>query len=110
MKFSSKAKREVLVTLLILCAGFLFYIFLFGESGYFQVRAYRIRLEQLKIQNENLRLRKLNLEESVRKLKEDPEAVERIAREELNMARPGDVIINLPEKPDVTPPRKTPEP
>jgi cell division protein FtsB len=37
------------------------------------------------------------LEERVRRLKEDPAMLEQLAREEMLMARPGDVVIVLPE-------------
>ena len=73
-------------------------IFLFGKAGYFEVEKQRERLYRL--QQENLRLRERNdqLKESIEKLKTDPEAVERIGVEEHGLARPGDIIINLPDE------------
>ena len=40
----------------------------------------------------------------VDRLREDPAMLERLAREDLGMVRPGDVILVLPEEPPETPP------
>ena len=38
----------------------------------------------------------LQLEEEVKELKTDPHKIEKIARDELGLARPGEVIIEIP--------------
>jgi cell division protein FtsB len=38
----------------------------------------------------------LQLEQEVRELKTDPRKIEKIARDELGLARPGEVIIKIP--------------
>ncbi|MFQ5816570.1 MAG: septum formation initiator family protein, partial [Terriglobia bacterium] len=63
---------------------------LFSEHGYLalrqQQREYkRLRQEIQRLQEENQRL-----EEEIKALKSDPRAIERLAREELKMARPGE--------------------
>ena len=73
---------------------------IFGQHGYLALR--RERQEQERLQSEIERLKEENrrLAEEVEKLKSDPRAIERVAREELKMARPGEKIITLPpEKP-----------
>lgn len=46
---------------------------------------------------ENLRLRQRHSDflQTINKLKTDPYEIERIARERYNLARPGDIIVNL---------------
>ena len=46
------------------------------------------------IQQENAQLRK-----QIERLKSDPDAIEREAREKLHYARPGEVIYTLPDAP-----------
>lgn len=37
------------------------------------------------------------LAQRIQKIKEDPNEVERIARKQYNFARPGDIIVNVPD-------------
>ena len=39
----------------------------------------------------------VQLEEEVKELKSDPHKIEKIARDELGLARPGEVIIKIPQ-------------
>lgn len=105
MNFSKRAKRDIAVTLLIVCAGLFLYHFLFGKAGYFEVDAKREKLYQL--QEENLKLRQRNdqLKKSIEEIRTDPEAVERIGVEEHDLARPGDIIIHLPKEDSPDPPQ-----
>ncbi len=48
-----------------------------------------------KLEEENQQLK-----EEIKALKSDPNAIERVAREELKMVKPGEVVITLPEKKD----------
>jgi cell division protein FtsL len=70
---------------------------IFGNHGYLAMR--RTQQEIKKIQADTDRLTKENvaLEEEVRELKSDPHKIERIARDELGLARPGEVIIKIPQ-------------
>jgi len=56
-----------------------------------QDRALQREIQEL--QQENAQMR-----EQVERLKSDPEAIEREAREKLHYAKPGEVIYTLPEK------------
>ena len=51
--------------------------------------------DALEAQNAALRLENQRLRGEVRALHEDPEALERAAREELGFVRPGEVVVNL---------------
>jgi cell division protein FtsB len=46
-----------------------------------------------------LRLETERLMEEIRALKTDPEVIERIAREELHMVRPDEMVLSFPEAP-----------
>jgi cell division protein FtsB len=69
---------------------------IFGAHGLVAMRrsqdeAERIQKEIKQINEENSRL-----EGHVKKLKTDPQSIERIAREEMGLARPGEYIFKLP--------------
>ncbi|MGH9804895.1 MAG: FtsB family cell division protein [Candidatus Acidiferrales bacterium] len=71
---------------------------LFGEHGYLALRKQRQEIDRLESEIERLEKENERLAEEIRSLKTDPRAVERVAREELKMARPGEKVIMLPER------------
>ena len=95
MIFSRKAKRELSWILLFTSCLLLLCILLFGEGGWIQLRKYRAQLRDLQLENLSLRQRHGDYLQKIHKLKTDPAAIERIARERYNLARPGDIIVNL---------------
>jgi len=66
-------------------------------KSYSDLRLGRSREAQLKSEIAQGDERIEALQERVRRLKEDPAMLEQLAREELMMARPGEVVIVLPE-------------
>ena len=70
----------------------------FGEHGYLALRKERQEMERLESEIQRLEKENERLAEEIRTLKTDPRAVERVAREELKMARPGEKVIILPER------------
>lgn len=69
---------------------------IFGMHGYLAMHR-----KQREIQKVNATLQRLNrenalLEQDVQDLKTDPQTIRRIAREELGLAQPGEIIIKLP--------------
>jgi cell division protein FtsB len=65
----------------------------FGEQGVATGRRARRELEAagaqlLSVQDENTRLR-----EEIRRLREDPETIEYVARKDLQMMRPGEILV-----------------
>jgi cell division protein FtsB len=82
----------------------------FGTHGLLAMRraqkeAARVQLEIDQINQENRRL-----QENVKALKTDPTAIERIAREEMGLARPGEYIFKIPAKPGDAPALVSPAP
>lgn len=72
----------------------------FGEHGYLALRQQQRTLEELQKEIRRLEQENRRLAEEIEALKKDPGAIERVAREQLKMARPGEKVITLPPKPD----------
>jgi len=70
---------------------------IFGTHGYLAMR--RTKQEIQRVQAEINRLNKENAElaQEVQALKSDPHKIESIARDELGLAKPGEVIIKIPK-------------
>ena len=90
VKLSSYA--AVSLSLSVLLFGF----FLLGDRGFLEVRRQKQRLAELQAEVSALAAENEQLEAGVARLKDDPAAVEKIAREELNFVRPGEVVLILP--------------
>jgi cell division protein FtsL len=90
-------------SLLILCVFTLFLHDIFGTHGYLALR--RTKLEIERVQSDIARLNKENLElsDEVKSLKTDPHKIESIARDELGLAKPNEVIIKIPESQQLKP-------
>lgn len=71
----------------------------FGTHGLIAMRRSQKEAAQVQQQIEQLNQENQQLLDRVKSLKTDPAAIERIAREEMGLARPGEYIFRLPEKP-----------
>lgn len=76
---------------------FVFMNGLFGQNGYVAMRRARADAERLKQEIHQLNEENQNLSGEVRALKTDPAAVEKVAREEMGLARPGELVFRLPD-------------
>jgi cell division protein FtsB len=67
-----------------------------GERGV--VHLWRLKSEKAKLDEENYRLQKENesLRQRISKLRNDNSYLEKLAREELNLVRPGEIIYRFP--------------
>ena len=70
---------------------------LFGDRGMLQLFAQRRKAELLQRELMELREENLRLGAEIHSLRGDPRAIERIAREELGLARPGETVFILRE-------------
>jgi cell division protein FtsB len=77
---------------------------LFGDRGILQLLRQRQRTEELARDIERLRDENRVLAEEILALRRDPDAVERLAREQLGLARPGETVFVLRDAPADTPP------
>jgi cell division protein FtsB len=80
----------------------------FGTHGFIAMRRTQNEIERVRKDIDRLNSENLKLSNDVKSLKTDPRAIERIAREELQRAKPGEVIIRIPQsqQPPVDPPAK----
>ncbi len=70
---------------------------IFGPHGFIAMRRTQREIEQVRDQIGKLNEENKSLSDQVTSLKTDPKAIERIAREEMGLARPGEVIYTLPD-------------
>jgi len=71
---------------------------IFGEHGLVALRRQRKEIDSLQRQIQQLQKENQELADHVKALKSDPQAIESLAREQLRLARPGEIIYVLPEK------------
>ena len=97
MSLSRKARYELFWILLFIGCLPLMLTLLLGDGGFVQLRKYRSQLKELQLQNVRLREEYHSFLQRIERLRTDPYEIERIAREQYNFARPGDIIVNLPD-------------
>jgi cell division protein FtsB len=69
----------------------------FGDRGFLRMVAQRERTESLRQEIEELRSENGRLAGEIAALKSDPRAVEKLAREELGLAHPGETVFLIHE-------------
>ncbi len=69
---------------------------IFGTHGFLAMRRTQHEIKKVTSDLDHLNKENLQLEQEVRELKTDPHKIEKIARDELGLARPGEVIIKIP--------------
>jgi cell division protein FtsB len=70
---------------------------IFGTHGYLAMRRTQSEIKKVEADLDQLNKENLQLEQEVKELKTDPHKIEKIARDELGLARPGEVIIKIPQ-------------
>ena len=69
---------------------------IFGAHGFIAMRRTQRELAGIRANMDRLNNENKALAGQIRDLKTDPTTIERLAREEMGLARPGEVIIKLP--------------
>ena len=69
---------------------------IFGAHGYLAMRRTQQEIKKVNADLDQLNKENLQLKQEVKELKTDPHKIEKIARDELGLARPGEVIIKIP--------------
>ena len=72
----------------------------FGERGLMDVHRAKKELREILTRVKAKKEVVARLRSEVSRLESDPEALERVAREQLNLAKPGEIIILLPREPE----------
>jgi cell division protein FtsB len=93
-RFRSEHRRlycGVLILLVIVCVMVIVRE-VYGPNGYLTYRRQRQEHRALEQRISELRRENQQLENQVKALKSDPKAIERVARERMHLARPGEII------------------
>ncbi len=69
----------------------------FGAHGFIAMRRTQNEINKVRQDIDRLNSENVELGEQVKALKTDPHLIEKIAREELQHAKPGEVIIRIPQ-------------
>ena len=85
--------RRMVYFLLVFATVVLFVDALVGDKGLTETARARRQHSDLSGSIERLRRENAALREQMRRLKEDPDAIESLAREELGLIRPGEVLF-----------------
>jgi cell division protein FtsB len=72
---------------------------IFGNHGVIAMRRSQQEAAQVQRAIDQINEENSRLQDRVKALKSDPATIERIAREEMGLARPGEYIFKLPAKP-----------
>jgi cell division protein FtsB len=72
---------------------------IFGTHGVLAMRQSQLQAAEIRKKIDQLDSENQKLQDRVKSLKTDPTAIEKIAREEMGLARPGEYIFKIPERP-----------
>ncbi len=95
---SSAFRRRAVHLLLVFVTLVLVIDALIGEKGLVQSMRARRQYEEVTASLEALRRENAGLRDQVRRLNEDPSTIEGLAREELGLIRPGEVVFILKDE------------
>lgn len=70
---------------------------IFGPHGFIAMRRTQKQIDQVRAQIGKMNAENQSLAGEVNALKTDPKSIERIAREEMGLARPGEMIFKIPD-------------
>lgn len=72
----------------------------FGAHGLMSMHRSKAKMREVQAQIEQLDKENQDLQQKIHQLKTDPSAIEKIARDRMGLARPGEFIFQMPAKPD----------
>ena len=73
---------------------------IFGAHGLMAMHRSKAQIEAIQTKIDKLDQENRDLQQRIQNLKTDPSAVEKIARDRMGLARPGELIFSLPPKSD----------
>ncbi|MGB7022264.1 MAG: septum formation initiator family protein [Candidatus Acidiferrales bacterium] len=71
----------------------------FGTHGLVAMRRSKIQIQAVQAQIQQLDRENQELQQRIHSLKTDPAAIEKIARDRMGLARPGEMIFQIPDSP-----------
>jgi cell division protein FtsB len=69
----------------------------FGAHGLMAMHRSKIQMQAIQEHIDRLDQENRDLQQHIQKLKTDPSAIEKIARDRMGLARPGELIFSLPD-------------
>ncbi|MGP0629567.1 FtsB family cell division protein [Nitrospina sp. 32_T5] len=93
-------KIQATIGLSLLLFAIMVGVAVFSDDGVMTVFNFNDDLEKLKQGNASLVQENKALQKEIEALKKDPLAVERVAREKLNLVRPGETVYQIVPHPD----------
>ena len=75
----------------------------FGAHGLMAMHRSKTQIEAIQAKIARLDEENKDLQQRIQNLKTDPSTIEKIARDRMGLARPGELIFSLPPKPDAKP-------
>ena len=90
-------RRNATYVLVLVCIALLVHE-IFGAHGFLALRQDKKEIESLRQQIRQLQDENEQLDRRIKALQSDPKAIERLAREQMRLARPGEIIYTVPEK------------
>jgi cell division protein FtsB len=103
----SAAARRVAQLLILIAAAAIVANAIVGDQGVLAIRRARQQYEQLAATIARERAENARLREEARRLRDDPSAIEEIARRDLGLIRPGEKVFIVKDLPQ---PGKPPSP
>lgn len=88
--------RRNVIWFLLVALGLLILQDIFGNHGVLAMRRAQHEAMREQVEIDRINQQNVQLQSRVKSLKSDPEAIERIAREQMGLARPGEYIFKIP--------------
>ena len=82
---------------------------LFGPYGYLSMRRSQAEIRTLQQELDKLDKENAQLSGEVKALQTDPSAIEKVAREDMGLARPGEMIFPVPDEKQAKPQENQPQ-
>jgi len=92
-KVETGLRRKALMLTSVLALIALVVSSLFGDRGFLELLQQRRKTRALQHEIEDLGIRNSHLASEIRSLREDARSVEKLAREQLGLARPGETVF-----------------
>lgn len=97
-RWDRKTLKRYAIFVLAAISLFVFVDEIFGPNGYLTLRHQKAQYTRLKQQIQTLSEQNQQLEQKIKALKSNPEAIEKQARDQLHLVKPGELVYMLPDK------------
>src|SRR4051795_4964494 len=89
-------RRKIATAGIALFAASLGFHVIFGANGMLEYRNKRAEYQRIQVEVKQLESENARLEQGNNALKTDPRTIEREAREQFGMMRPGEIVMRMP--------------